>query len=150
MTESLNEETVVRRARIGDAVGVSGLLTELGYPVSIAEAEECITRNTAVPETSVFVAQSGAQLVGLASFHRIPLFHAEGFVGRITSFVVTSSYRKHGVGRLLVAAVENFAWKHGCVRMEVTSGDHRADAHAFYGRVGYKVDCRRFIKKKNA
>jgi hypothetical protein len=35
----------------------------------------------------------------------------------------------------------------GCLRMEVTSGDHREqDAHLFYQAQGYRADCRRFIK----
>jgi hypothetical protein len=36
-----------------------------------------------------------------------------------------------------MAAAESFAADHGCVRIEVTSADHRADAHAFYRRRGY-------------
>ena len=44
-------------------------------------------------------------------------------------------------------AVERYAARIGCSRIEVTSGDHREqDAHIFYQILGYKADCRRFIK----
>jgi hypothetical protein len=43
---------------------------------------------------------------------------------------------------------EDFAWDNGCVRIEITSGEHRAGAHAFYEAIGYKQDSRRFIKSK--
>ncbi|CAA9336555.1 MAG: hypothetical protein AVDCRST_MAG40-2194, partial [uncultured Gemmatimonadaceae bacterium] len=51
-----------------------------------------------------------------------------------------------GVGRALVGAVEAFAWAAGCRRVEVTSGDHRPAAHAFYRAAGYREDERRFVK----
>ena len=141
---------IIRLVRIDDAAGVSGLLETLGYRSPISAVEARIARYLASPDSIVFVAALELRLVGLASFHRIPLFHADGALGRITSFVVDSSHRKTGIGRSLIAAVEEFAWKHDCVRMEVTSGDHRADAHAFYLRVGYEFDCRRFIKQKRS
>jgi GNAT superfamily N-acetyltransferase len=52
------------------------------------------------------------------------------------------------LGRRLVAEPEEFAWNNGCARIEITSGDHRPDAHGFYEAIGYFQDCRRFIKKR--
>ena len=51
-----------------------------------------------------------------------------------------------GVGRALVAAVERWAWSVSARRLQVTSGDHRPGAHAFYQAVGYALDERRFVK----
>jgi GNAT superfamily N-acetyltransferase len=140
----------VRRARSRDAAVLVELLAALGYETPIAHVNEQIAHATESSESVVFVAELESCVIGLASFHRIPLFHAAGFLGRITSFVVAPKYRKRGVGRLLVIAVEEFAWTHQCIRVEVTSGDHRADAHAFYENMGYEVDRRRFIKRKVA
>ena len=53
-------------------------------------------------------------------------------------------------GRRLVAEAEEFAWNNGCARIEITSGDHRPDAHAFYEAIGYFQDSRRFVKKRPA
>jgi GNAT superfamily N-acetyltransferase len=147
-TDNLHEASraVIRSARPDDALAVAELLAALGYPSPVAHIERRIADCAASTDTGVFVAESVQRVVGLISFHRIPLFHADGFLGRITSLVVAPDYRQRGIGRLLVAAAEKFAWAHGCIRVEVTSGDHRADAHAFYEHLGYQLDCRRFIK----
>lgn len=138
----------IRQADATDASAISELLAALGYPASIFEVSERITKCTATPDSNVFVAEADDLVVGVASFHRIPLLHADGFVGRITSLFVASSHRKRGVGRALIATVEEYGWRLGCIRMEVTSGDHRPEAHTFYERVGYRQDCRRFLKQK--
>jgi ribosomal protein S18 acetylase RimI-like enzyme len=140
-----NPETI-RRAQYSDASSVAELLTALGYPSSAAQVERRIVASLTTVDTAGFVAESGERAVGLLSFHCIPLFHADGLLGRITSLIVAPEYRERGIGRLLVAAAEDFARAHNCIRLEVTSGDHRPDAHAFYERLGYKVASRRFIK----
>jgi predicted N-acetyltransferase YhbS len=144
--ENLSHPATIRRAQRSDASSVAELLTALGYPSSAAQVERRIAESLTSTDTAVFVAESGECAVGLLSFHCIPLFHADGFLGRITSLIVAPKYRERGIGRLLVATAEDFARTHNCIRVEVTSGDHRPDAHIFYERLGYKVDCRRFIK----
>lgn len=136
----------VRQARCDDALAVAELLTALGYPSTVAQIERRIADCIASEDTAVFVAESARRVVGVISFHCIPLFHADGTLGRITSLVVAPDFRGRGIGRLLVSATEQFGWAHGCIRIEVTSGDHRPDAHAFYEHLGYAFDCRRFVK----
>lgn len=67
-------------------------------------------------------------------------------LGRITSLAVRVEARGKGIGKVLVAAAEEWAWGAGAQRMEVTSGEHRPGAHAFYQALGYLLDERRFIK----
>lgn len=137
---------VVRIASADDAPAVAGLLTALGYPSPVERIERRIADCAASADTAVIVAELAPRVVGVISFHCIPLFHADGALGRITSLVVDPGHRKSGIGRLLVAAAEEFGRAHGCTRFEVTSGDHRPEAHAFYEHLGYQLDCRRFIK----
>jgi GNAT superfamily N-acetyltransferase len=124
------------------------LLAELGYPSSEGQLRETLERLASTGDDRVFVAEQSTRLVGIASVHRLPLFHAPGYLGRITALVVAAPSRGAGVGRALLAAAEAYAWGAECVRIEVTSGDHRPDAHAFYGRLGYQEDERRFIKRR--
>ena len=74
--------------------------------------------------------------------------HVSGGLGRISALVVGSQFKGHGIGKSLVAEAEEFAWENGCARIEITSGERRADAHAFYEAVGYTQDSRRFIKHR--
>lgn len=45
-----------------------------------------------------------------------------------------------------MAQLETMAQRAGCVKMEITSGSHRNDAHEFYGILGYVERPRRFVK----
>jgi GNAT superfamily N-acetyltransferase len=136
----------VRWATSADAASVAGLLAALGYPNAQRGLEKRIASHADSQTAAVFVAVCSDEIIGLASFQLIPLFHADGFLGRITSFVVSDSHRRRGVGRLLVSAIEEFADKNGCERIEVTSGDRRDDAHSFYQHLGYEPVSRRFLK----
>jgi GNAT superfamily N-acetyltransferase len=140
----------IRHATLDDAAAAAELLDVLGYPATHAQVEARIAGASASAGTAIFVAEVSDLVVGLASFHRIPLFHEDGHLGRITSFVVAPPLRKRGVGRQLIAAVEEYAWGHGCRRVEITSGDHRADAHSFYERLGYAQESRRYQKRRGA
>ena len=51
---------------------------------------------------------------------------------------------RRGVGKAFIAAATNWAQKHGCARLSVTSAEHRADAHAFYPACGLPYTGRRF------
>jgi GNAT superfamily N-acetyltransferase len=135
-------EVQIRRIEGDRFSAVANLLTELGYPATVEQVRQRLAIHHP-PETIVLVAAIRERLVGLASFHRIVLIHMDGFLGRVTSLVVTERERGRGIGRRLLAAVEEYAWSNGCLRIEITSGDHRPDTHRFYERVGYKLDSRR-------
>ena len=137
---------LVRQAQSSDASAISELLADLGYPSAPAQVQNRLAEASVSLHTVIFVAESDTQVVGALSFHRIPLFHTDGFLGRITSLVVSPTFQRRGVGRLLVAAAEELARAHGCGRVEVTSGEHRPEAHAFYECLGYQPVSRRFVK----
>jgi ribosomal protein S18 acetylase RimI-like enzyme len=136
----------VRQAQSSDAPAISELLADLGYPSAPAQVQNRIAEASASPHTAIFVAESESQVVGALSFHCMPLFHTDGSLGRITSLIVSPTFQRRGVGRLLVAAAEEMAHAHDCARVEVTSGEHRPEAHAFYESLGYQPASRRFVK----
>jgi GNAT superfamily N-acetyltransferase len=131
-----------------DSAQIAVLLGELGYPAS----EEFVLHRLAAisprPDGKILVADIGAEVVGLVCLQIIPLFHLAEPLGRITALVISSNLKRHGVGRRLITEAERLAWESGCDRIEITSGDHRADAHSFYEAVGYEPVSRRFIKFK--
>jgi N-acetylglutamate synthase-like GNAT family acetyltransferase len=139
--------TKIRSAKTSDAGKIADLLAQLGYVASPTLVVSKITVLASSPNDVVLVAENEGIIVGVISLHVTELFHAPGRIGRITALVIASDRRGEGVGKLLTEAADAFFRSTGCVRAEVTSGDHRSEAHAFYQAQGYMPDERRFIKR---
>lgn len=140
-------ELLVRVATVHDAQAVSALLGDLHYPTTVASAAARIARLASTDASACLVALRGAIVCGLVTIHRIPLFHRDGELARITSLVVAQGYRRSGVGAALIAACEAHAREHGAERIELTSGDSRLDAHAFYEHQGFAREGLRLTKQ---
>jgi GNAT superfamily N-acetyltransferase len=138
----------LRDARPADAREISPLLEELGHPVSSDRVAEQLERIGAYG-TSYFVvvAVAGNEIVGLVSGFATPVLHRERPVGRISVLVVARSRAGKGVGSALLLEAEERLRALGCGRVELTSGAHRADAHAFYGHRGYRQQGVRFVRE---
>ena len=133
----------VRPATPDDAAAVAALSAELGHPIS---APDLPSRLALVlgDGGAVVLALDGTRPVGLMCLARLNVIHASGAVAYITALVTTSEWRGRGVGRALVDTAIRWAREQGCVRLSVTSAEHRADAHAFYPRCGLAYTGRRF------
>jgi GNAT superfamily N-acetyltransferase len=138
----------IRPAVTDDSAQLVILLGELGYPSTADFILEKLTQLSSTPGTKILVADREGTAIGLLCFSIIPLLHVSGGLGRISALVVGSQFAGRGIGKRLVAEAEEFAWENGCARIEITSGEHRADAHAFYEAIGYRQDSRRFIKDR--
>jgi GNAT superfamily N-acetyltransferase len=141
----------VRRAEARDAAAIAVCLAALGYDTSTTLVGEKLSTLMGSSSDTVLVAEDPAnEIVGVVSIHILPLFHAAGNLARLTALAVAAGHQRKGVGRVLVAAAEAFAWEHDCRRVEVTSGDHRETAHKFYHALRYEMDERRFIKHRSS
>ncbi len=137
----------IRPIEENDNAQVAELMAELGYPVSADLTARKIQEITLDAAGCAYVAEEENRVIGVISFHAIPLLHAEGKLGRITALVVNPTYQRTGIGAKLVQAVEEYARNIGCVKMEVTSSEHRQGAHAFYKKEGYMLSTHgRFIR----
>lgn len=128
----------IRPAHTADAAAVNELLRQLGYPQDGATTTATRIRAWGDdPSSAAYVADADGDLLGLIAVHISPFFERTGSWGRIVALIVAERARGQGVGCQLVIAAESFATSRGCVRMEVTSGDPRRDAHEFYRCHGY-------------
>jgi GNAT superfamily N-acetyltransferase len=128
----------IRPVRPTDAEPVNELLAQLGYPQDDPAVTAARLQSwTDHPTAAAFGAVADNELLGVIAVHIYPFFQLEGTSARIIALVVSDRARGQGIGSRLVAAAETFATDHGCLRMEVTSADHRRSAHTFYENRGY-------------
>ena len=128
----------IREAHTGDADTLALLLGELGYPASPSEVVERLDRLRSFPHAIALVAEVEGRVGGLVTAHAFPSIHSTTMVALLTTLVVDTTYARRSIGRRLVGTAEEWARARGAVRLTVTSGLHRAGAHAFYERVGFE------------
>ena len=121
------------------------LLDQLGYP-SDADAIAARVQRIGDAGGRVLVAREDDEVLGVMALEFLALLHHDDDLCRITALVVADRARGRGVGRRLVAEAERIARAHRCGRIEVTSAEHRAAAHAFYLALGYHEQRKRFLK----
>ncbi|MFI5736340.1 GNAT family N-acetyltransferase [Kribbella sp. NPDC051587] len=127
---------MIRSAEPADAAAVSELLRQLGY--SDQDGVAARIRSWQVdPMSAAYVADADGDVLGVVAIHVGPYFERTGNWARVVALVVSARARGQGIGGQLMAAAEEFAAEHGCLRIELSSADRRTEAHVFYERRGY-------------
>lgn len=143
-------DIAIRAATPADAPVLASLLDELGYPVDAPTLLGRMTRMLAREDQIVLVAERAgsnrAGALGLLALHLFPVLAYSEDLAMIVALVVTVASRGSGVGRSLVARAEEVARARGARRLMVTTHVRRADAHAFYERLGFELTGRRYVK----
>jgi ribosomal protein S18 acetylase RimI-like enzyme len=121
-------------------------MAELGYPTDAASFTERVAAVSANPDDGVLIAEDDGNILGLVAVHSFEMLHRPGRLGRITVLVVSAAARNRGIGRQLLNAAESHLRACGCVKLEVTSGEHRPEAHGFYAANGYEEQRVHFVK----
>lgn len=137
----------IRPATAHDSEQISLLIRELGYVISPQQLRQKLIAVQDSKTDRVLVAVSGEALLGCISLHAMPLFHAEGNLGRITALVVSEQQRGEGIGHALILQAHQWFETALCPRFEVISGDQRERAHRFYERHGYARQGQRLLRK---
>jgi GNAT superfamily N-acetyltransferase len=137
----------LRDAVPGDAAVAAGLISEMGYPVSVTDAADLLKAFVADARSRVQVAVLAGEVVGLVATHVVPRLDADARSCRIVDLVVAERHRRRGIGGALLAAAEEEARRQGCPRLDLSSGDWRSDAHAFYERMGFESHARALVRR---
>ena len=87
------------------------------------------------PEITVFGARINGELVGVGAMRRLDMDHAE-----LKSMHTLAKYRGSGVGKAMVAHIEDFARSSGIERMSLETGTNEAfrPARELYKSLGYQ------------
>ncbi|HET7842698.1 MAG TPA: GNAT family N-acetyltransferase [Xanthomonadales bacterium] len=138
---------LLREATSSDAGAVATLLGELGYPCTREEALARIKVMIADDTMDLVVVDVHGDIRGLYSLDFMFYLPFGRLSCRITSLVVAPAHRQAGIGRLMLKDAESRAMRRGAARVEVTSAEHREEAHTFYRRCGYVDASLRFVKR---
>jgi len=136
----------VRAAVADDAPAIAHLLAQLGYPTAASAIPPRLAALASEGSIALVAVDTDDRVLGLASAARHATLHSDPCTAYITALVTDESARRRGVGRHLVAALEQWARQNRCGRLSVTSAERRADAHAFYPSCGFPYSGRRFTK----
>ena len=119
-----------------DVDRVADLLTQLGYPTTVAEIARRFDRIDR-EQNALLVADDGG--IALAWIHVAlhPYLESEA-TAEIVGLVVADGHRSRGIGKALVDAAESWAAAKGCGALRVRSRIARERAHAFYERAGFQ------------
>jgi N-acetylglutamate synthase-like GNAT family acetyltransferase len=136
----------VRDATASDAPALAPLLGELGYPADADALASRMRRMLDRNDQRVLVAERNGATLGLLALHVFPVLAYDRDLAMIMALVVTNSARGLGVGRALIDRAEEVGKSLGASRLMVTTHVRRADAHAFYERLGFEFTGRRYVR----
>ena len=137
------ESLLVRRATHDDLDALLSLYEELAgskltaTPADRAGAESALSEILADRRRELAVAVLDGQVVGTADLLVVPnLTHRGEPWAIIENVVVASAVQRRGVGRELLGHLIDTAREAGCCKVQLLSGKHRTEAHAFYRSLG--------------
>ncbi|HEY0150322.1 MAG TPA: GNAT family N-acetyltransferase [Allosphingosinicella sp.] len=135
----------IREARPADAEALAAL-------IGSDDAKALAARISAMRKAGEppLVADEGGALLGLCSFHAVPLVQEDAPLGRITFLHVDSSARRRGLGRALVEEAAARLADLGCTRVEALAEIELAAAPDFYRRLGWTRNAYRYATDTGA
>ena len=136
----------IRNATIADAERIARLVGDLGYPTSTTQMQQRLESILRDEGYDTLVACDDEDVVGFIGTRVGLLYESDECCGQIMALAVAADHQRHGVGRALMQAAELSLVQRGARVLVVTSGNHRAGAHAFYESSGYAFTGRRYKK----
>ena len=128
----------IRRCMITDTDTIFALCREeLGYDFPRSQVEANIRRMMGEANNLLLVAESRGEVVGFIHAHNHEPVYAPPMKS-VVALAVKPEYRKHGLGHMLVEAVENWARETGAAGVRVNSTEAMNDALHFYKSMGYE------------
>lgn len=130
----------IRQCEIMDAKAIYELnIREMGYDYPMDKTEEKLKQLLKSDRDKIFVALIGHTVVGYVHANDYDVIYAP-HLKNIMGIAVSSDFKKRGVGRALLSAIEDWARKDGAGGVRLVSGMARTGAHEFYRHCGYGGD----------
>ncbi|CEM61985.1 GNAT family N-acetyltransferase [Treponema phagedenis] len=138
----------IRECTVSDAEPIFFLnRDELGYDFYLEGTKENIEKILQRDTDKIFVAEDEGKIVGYVHANNYELLFSAP-MKNIMSIAVSPKHRGKGIGRKLLAAIEDWAKKTGAHGIRLVSSSSRTDAHRFYQSCGYEKTKEQFNLKK--
>lgn len=138
----------IRRAGQGDYYDIYLLNKNgLGYDFELEKTKERLSFILKEQKDRIYIAEIDNAVVGYVHGQDYELTYMDS-LKNILAIVVDENKRGYGIGRALLAAVENWAKETGAAGVRLVSGFNREEAHKFYLACGYidRKNQKNFIK----
>ena len=125
----------IRKVLEADAVPITRLSNQLGYPLSTADTLQNLRAMNSDDEIAL-VAVKGNEIVGwIHAFKTVRL--ESGTFAEIGGLVVDQQHNRMGIGRALVENLREWCTGKGIVSLRVRCNVKRSEAHEFYKAMGF-------------
>jgi ribosomal protein S18 acetylase RimI-like enzyme len=137
----------IRDAELNDAPELAVLMCQLGYETRPIEMETRLKSILSNPAYKTFVAVVGGCVCGMIGTLTYSSYEHNDAAGRILALVTSSTARRRGIGRALIATAEKDFAQRGIRRVALDTRLTREDARKFYESLGYERNGWRFVKQ---
>ncbi|MBW4708756.1 GNAT family N-acetyltransferase [Roseobacter sp. YSTF-M11] len=122
-----------------DASRLTELYNELTFGPKTARTRR-VAAVMAHPGTTIFGAEADGRIIGMVTLHILPNVTYDGSPYALIENVATSqAYRMRGVGRQVMRAAIDEAWRQDVYKIMLLTGQKRS-ARGFYERVGFNCE----------
>lgn len=142
---------MIRRASVEDAISIGNLYCELVDDPNIRVLPGQLAALAEAPASFLLVAEADGAVCATALLTICPdvMYGFQPF-GVVENVVVKQAMRGRGLGRQLLAHIEQLAIGQDCTKLMLLSSTHRHEAHAFFHRCGFASDTKRaFVKYRS-
>jgi GNAT superfamily N-acetyltransferase len=87
----------------------------------------------------LLVAETAGEVVAMASIQTLISTAQGGPVGLVEDVVVAKAWRGRGIGQQLMAAIGDWARRHGLTRLQLLADRHNRKALDFYAKAGWQA-----------
>ena len=145
----MRTDIIIRPCDITDAQAVQRLNYEaMGYKYSLEDTTEKLNKLLNDKADLILVAELNGEAVGYVHAVDYDLLYAPHYKN-IMGIAVDPAYRRQGIGKTLLTAVEKWARETGAEAVRLCSGEERTDAHEFYKSLGYVNNKKQLNFSKN-
>lgn len=134
----------VRKAQFTDIDSMIGLLimlfsVEADFTVDEGKQRRGLEMMLADEQTRcILVAEYQGQVIGMCSAQLLVSTAAGGLKALVEDVVIAMGYRGYGIGRQLLAALENWAVTSGARRLDLLADRHNDGGLKFYDRMQWR------------